>query len=157
MQTLEPIVAELPLFKGLKPEHIKLISGCASNARYDAGTFVGREGHPADKFWVLREGRMALQIHAPGRGPLTILTLGENDAVGWSWLVPPYQLRFDIHVVQTTRALVFDGKCLRGKFANDPELGYEMMQRFSSMILRRLDAMSLQLLDLYGDHHADHE
>ena len=157
MQTLEPIVAELPLFKGLKPEHIKLISGCASNARYDAGTFVGREGHPADKFWVLREGRMALQIHAPGRGPLTILTLGENDAVGWSWLVPPYQLRFDIHVVQTTRALVFDGKCLRGKFVNDPELGYEMMQRFSSMILRRLDAMSLQLLDLYGDHHADHE
>ena len=157
MQTLEPIVAELPLFKGLKPEHIKLISGCASNARYDAGTFVGREGHPADKFWVLREGRMALQIHAPGRGPLTILTLGENDAVGWSWLVPPYQLRFDIHVVQTTRALVFDGKCLRGTFANDPELGYEMMQRFSSMILRRLDAMSLQLLDLYGDHHADHE
>jgi len=157
VQTLEPIVAELPLFKGLKPEHIKLISGCASNARYDAGTFVGREGHPADKFWVLREGRMALQIHAPGRGPLTILTLGENDAVGWSWLVPPYQLRFDIHVVQTTRALVFDGKCLRGKFANDPELGYEMMQRFSSMILRRLDAMSLQLLDLYGDHHADHE
>jgi len=157
VQTLEPIVAELPLFKGLKPEHIKLISGCASNARYDAGTFVGREGHPADKFWVLREGRMALQIHAPGRGPLTILTLGENDAVGWSWLVPPYQLRFDIHVVQTTRALVFDGKCLRGTFANDPELGYEMMQRFSSMILRRLDAMSLQLLDLYGDHHADHE
>ena len=157
MQTLEPIVAELPLFKGLKPEYIKLISGCASNVRYDAGTFVGREGHPADKFWVLREGRMALQIHAPGRGPLTILTLGENDAVGWSWLVPPYQLRFDIQVLQSTRALAFDGKCLRGKFANDPELGYEMMVRFSSMILRRLDAMSLQLLDLYGDHHADHE
>ena len=157
MQTLEPIVAELPLFKGLKPEHIKLISGCASNARYDAGTFVGREGHPADKFWVLREGRMALQIHAPGRGPLTILTLGENDAVGWSWLVPPYQLRFDIHVVQTTRALVFDGKCLRGKFASDPELGFELLQRFSQVILRRLDAMSIQLLDLYGDHAGEHE
>ncbi len=157
MQTLEPIVAELPLFKGLKPEHIRLISGCASNARYDAGTFIGREGHPAEKFWVLREGRMALQIHAPGRGPITILTLGENEAVGWSWLVPPYRLRFDIHVVQATRALVFDGKCLRGKFANDHELGYEMMTRFSGMIMRRLDAMTLQLLDLYGDHHADHE
>ena len=77
--------------------------------------------------------------------------------VGWSWLVPPYQLRFDVHAVTSTRALVFDGKCLRGKFASDPELGYELMQRFSQVILRRLEAMSIQLLDLYGDHYGEHE
>ena len=52
---------------------------------------------------------------------------------------------------------MFDGLCLRGKFANDPELGYELMQRFSQVILRRLEAMSIQLLDLYGDHYGEHE
>jgi len=157
MQTLEPIVAELPLFKGMDPGHIQLISGCAANARYEAGEFIGRAGQPADKFWVVRQGRVALEIHAAGRGSLLVQTIGENDAVGWSWLVPPYQLRFDIQAVTATRALAFDAKCLRSKLASDPGLGYELMQRFSQVILRRLDAMSLQLLDLYGEHEGEHE
>jgi len=157
VETLEPIVSELPLFKGLKPEHIQIITGCAANARFEAGEFMGRVGAPADRFWIIRQGCVALEIHAPGRGPLTVQTIGDDDVVGWSWLIPPYQLRFDVHAVTSTRVLMFDGKCLRGKFANDPELGYELMQRFSQVILRRLEAMSIQLLDLYGDHAGEHE
>jgi CRP-like cAMP-binding protein len=155
--TLEPIVAELPLFKGMKPEHIKLISGCAANVRFKAGEFVGREGELADKFWVIRQGRVALEIHAPGRGSLTIQTIGEDDVVGWSWVVPTHQLRFDVHAITPTSALMFDGKCLRGKFESDYQLGYELMRRFAHVVLRRLEATSLQLLDLYGDHYGEHE
>ncbi len=151
MQSLEPIVAQLPLFKDMKREHIALITGCASNVRYEAGQFVGREGQPADKFWVVREGRMALEIHAPGRGALTIHTVGENEVLGWSWLLPPHQWHFDAHALTDTRALMFDGKCLRGKFAADYELGYELMRRFAQIIVQRLEAASLQLLDLYGE------
>ena len=157
METLEPIVSGLPFFRGMKPEHIQIITSHAANARYEAGDFLGRSGAPADRFWLIRQGRLALEIHAPGRGSLTVQTLSEDEVVGWSWLVPPYQLRFDIHAVTSTRVLVFDGKCLRGKFANDPELGYELLQRFSQVILRRLEAMSIQLLDLYGDHEGEHE
>ena len=157
METLEPIVSGLPFFKGMKPEHIQIITGCAANARFEAGEFLGRSGGPADRFWLIRQGRVALEIHAPGRGQLTVQTLGDDEVVGWSWLVPPYQLRFDVHAVTSTRVLMFDGKCLRGKFASDPELGFELLQRFSQVILRRLDAMSIQLLDLYGDHHGEHE
>jgi CRP-like cAMP-binding protein len=157
VQTLEPIVAELPLFKGMKREHIQLITGCAANVKFEAGEFVGREGERADMFWVIRQGRVALEIHAPGRGPLTIQTIGEDEVVGWSWLVQPNQLRFDVHALTATRALRFDGKCLRGKFATDHELGYEMMQRFSHVIVSRLEAMSLQLMDLYGTFQGEHD
>jgi CRP/FNR family transcriptional regulator, cyclic AMP receptor protein len=157
VQTLEPIVAGLPLFSGLKPAYIQLISGCCANVRFEAGEFMGREGEPADKFWVIRQGRVALEIHAPGRGALTIQTIGDDEVVGWSWLVPPYQLRFDVHAITSTRALMFDGKCLRQKFVPDPELGYELVQRFSRVMVSRLEAMSLQLLDLYGDHYGEHE
>ncbi len=157
MPTLEPIIAELPLFQGMQPGHIQLITGCAANVRFEAGEYVGREGQPANRFWVIRQGRVALGIHAPGRGAVTIQTIGEGDVAGWSWLVPPHQLRFDIHAVTATRALMFDGKCLRGKFAGDHELGYELMQRFSHVMLRRLEAMSLQLLDLYGNHAGEHD
>jgi CRP-like cAMP-binding protein len=151
VKTLEPILESLPLFVGLKPHHLGLVAGCASNVRFDAGEFIGRQGAPADTFWVIRQGRVALEMHAPGRGALTISTIGENEVLGWSWLVQPHQWHFDAHALTATRAIALDGRCLRGKFANDAELGYEMLRRFMPLIVHRLEAMSLQLLDVYGN------
>jgi CRP-like cAMP-binding protein len=157
VQTLEPIITGLPLFQGLKPEHVRLIAGCAANASFDAGEFLGRKGEPADRFWAIRQGLVALEIHSAGRGPLTIQTATDDAVVGWSWLVPPHVLHFDIRATTRTRALIFDGKCLRGKFETDHELGFELMQRFSRLFARRFEAMSLQLLDLYGNHVDAHD
>jgi CRP-like cAMP-binding protein len=151
VQTLEPILAELPLFAGMRADHLALITGCASNVRFEPGTFIGRQGAPADTFFILRQGQVAVEIHAPGRGTLTIATVGEGDVLGWSWLVPPHQWHFDAHVLSSARAIALDGKCLRGKFGADPELGYELLRRFTPLIVQRLEATSLQLLDLYGN------
>jgi len=152
MQTLEPIVANLPLFAGMKEEHLALIVGCAANVRFEEGQFLGHSGEAADRFWVVREGRVGLELHAPAHGPLTVQTVGTDDVVGWSWLLPPHQLHFDLRALSPVRALMFDGRCLRGKFEEDHELGYEMTKRFMRVVVDRLEATGLQLLDLYGDH-----
>jgi CRP-like cAMP-binding protein len=150
--SLERILAEVEFFRDMKPAHLALVAGCAQNVRYEVGEFAGRTGDPADKFWVVREGKMALELHSPNRGALTIATMDDGDVVGFSWLLPPHRLRFDVHILAPTRALMFDGACLRGKFANDPELGFEMYRRVSRIIAERLESMSLQLLDIYGEH-----
>lgn len=151
MQTLEPIVANLPLFAGMNEEHLALIAGCAANVRFEAGDYVGRIGEPADHFWVIREGSVSLELNSPERGPRVIQTVRDGDVLGWSWLVAPHQWRFDARATTPVRALVFDGRCLRGKFVTDPVLGYELMRRFAQVIAERLEATGLQLLDIYGD------
>ena len=50
----------------------------------------------------------------------------------------------------TTHTLAFDGACLRGKCADDHALGYELLTRFVGVIVERLQATRLQLLDVYG-------
>jgi CRP-like cAMP-binding protein len=152
VESLDRIMADLPLFGGMKPSHLSLIAGCASNVRFEAGEFAARAGAPADRFWIVRQGRMALEIHAPGRGAVTIQTIGENEVLGWSWLLPPHQWHFDARALTLTRALMLDGRCLRGKFTQDYELGYELMRRFAQIIVQRLEATGLQLMDVYGDH-----
>jgi CRP-like cAMP-binding protein len=142
----------MPIFKGMKPEHIGLIAGCASNVRFEPGDYIGRQGEPADKFWVIRRGRVVIEIHGPGRGVIPIQTVGEDDLLGWSWVLPPHQLHSDARALTTTIALEFDGRCLRGKFEKDYELGYEMMRLFSQLIVERLEATTLQLFDVYGDY-----
>jgi len=151
METLESYLAEHPFLKDLPPRHRKLIVGCASNVRFDAGTYIFREGEEADRFFLVRHGRVALEIFAPGRGPFTIQTLREGEILGWSWLIPPFHWHFDARAVDLVRAIALDGKCLRGKCDEDHELGYEILKRFSHVMEENLKATRLQLLDVYGD------
>jgi CRP/FNR family transcriptional regulator, cyclic AMP receptor protein len=152
VQTLEPILAGIPLFQGMKPGHLALIAGCAANVRLVAGECIGRAGEPADQFWIVREGRVALEIRAPGRGTVTIHSVGVDEVLGWSWLLPPHLWHFDARALTSVRALRFDGRCLRGKFDSDHELGYELMKRFAQVIVQRLETTGMQLLDVYGDN-----
>ena len=150
MQTLEELIAQAPVFAGLEPAHLALISGCARNLRVQAGTYLLREGDPADRFFLIRRGTVALEVHAPGRGPLSIQTLTDGDVVGWSWLFAPYRWQMDGRAVQPCSLIAIDGACLRAKTDADHELGYQLMRRFAANIVDRLQATRFQLIDVYG-------
>ena len=153
VRTLAPLLAEHPFFRGMEERHLALLSGCASNVRFAADDVIFREGEAAERFYLLRSGRAAIELAVPARGHVVLQTLEAGDVVGWSWLFPPYRWTFDARAVDATRAFAFDGVCLRGKCDDDPRLGYELMRRFSRVVIDRLQATRLQLLDVYGDVH----
>jgi CRP-like cAMP-binding protein len=150
VQTIEPLLAKHPFFKGLAPEHLKLLVGCSTNVIFEADQFLFREGEDANTFYVIRSGRVQVETFSPKHGPITIQTAGEGDVLGWSWLVPPYHWRFDAKATDQVRVIAIDGKCLREKCEDDHNLGYELMRRFALIIAERLEATRLQLLDVYG-------
>ena len=150
IQKLDVIIQEQPFFKGLEGRHIKVIAGCAKNVRFDGGKVIFREGDPANQFFLIREGQVAIEVMVPHRGFSTIQTVQAGDVLGWSWLVEPHRWHFGARTQRPTRALAFDGKCLRGKCERDHDLGYELFKRFTRVMTERLDATVLQLLDLYG-------
>lgn len=152
MDTLERLLAEHPFFQGLDPRYIQLIAECAREVTFKMGEFIFREGDPSNKFWLIRSGKISLEIFAPGRGPIMIETLGEGDVMGWSWAVPPYRKQYDARALELTRALEFDAMCIRGKCDEEPKLGYELFKRFSQIIGQRLQATRIRLLDIYGSH-----
>jgi len=150
METLEPVLAEHPFFQALAPEDLHVLAGCAMNVRFETGQQLFREGAEANEFYLIRHGKVALEVVVPGRSSVTIQTLGPGEILGWSWLVPPYRWRFDARAVELVRAIALDGKCLRAKCEADPRLGFELLKRFAQVIIERLQATRLQLLDIYG-------
>lgn len=152
MDTLDRLLSEHPFFQGLDPRYIQLIAECAREVTFKAGEFIFREGDPSNKFWIIRNGKISLEIFAPGRGPIMIETLGEGDVMGWSWAVPPYRKQYDARALELTRALEFDAMCIRGKCDEEPKLGYELFKRFAQIIGHRLQATRMRLLDIYGTH-----
>ncbi|SRR5579875_25851 len=144
-------LAAHPLFADLPPAAIGALSACASDVSFEPGELILTEGADAKTFYLLRQGKVALSAHAPGKGHLLVQTLGPGEALGLSWLFPPFLWQFDARAVERVEAFALDGPCLRAKLEGDPALGYELLKRFTPIVLERLQQTRLRLLDLYGN------
>jgi CRP/FNR family transcriptional regulator, cyclic AMP receptor protein len=154
MQSIDELVDKAPVFAGLGDAQLALIAGCARNTRVPAGELLFRSGDPADRFFLIRKGRIALEVYAAGRRPIIVETLEDGEVVGWSWLFAPYRWQLDARAQLASSLIEFDGACLRGKCDADHELGYQLMSRFAAIVVDRLQATRVQLLDLYGHARA---
>ena len=150
MKSMADILAEHPLFAGLDPEITHLLEGCAGNVHFAKGAYLFKADDPADTFYLLRDGAVALELRMPGRGRLIVQTVHSGHVVGASWILPPYRWRFDARAEGEVRATGIDAKCLRAKCDADPRLGYQVMQRFLPVVANRLQSARLRLLDLYA-------
>lgn len=150
MKDIQALIRQHRFFAGLKETYLDLAAGCASNVHFDAGQYFFHEGDSADHFYLVRSGRVALELAVPGRQPVVIETLQAGDVIGWSWLFPPYLWQMDARALEPVRATAFDGKCLRGKCEANHDLGYELAMRSADILMQRLQATRLQLLDVYG-------
>jgi len=154
VKRIEAVLSDVPFFAGLSASELELLAGCAKNVHFAQGDVLFREGDPANAFYVVRGGTVALETFAPARGGMTIETIDAGEVIGWSWLFAPYRWHFDARALSPVRATAFDGECLRGKCEQDPALGYDLMKRFAQVLIERLQWTRLRLLDVYGDSRA---
>ena len=139
-----------PFFQDMSPASRAVLVGCAANERFAADEMIFREGDPADRFYLIRHGQVALELRVPGQPAVVVGTLEAGDVLGWSWLVPPYKWIIDARARTLVRALSLDAVCLRGKCEQDHTLGYELYKRFIPVMAKRLFAGRLQLADVYA-------
>jgi CRP-like cAMP-binding protein len=149
MDGYETLLAEQHFLKGMDEDQLKAIADCASYERFRKGEFLFKEGELAGHFYILSKGQVALELSAPGRGPIIVETLQDGDVLGWSWLFEPYRWHFDAVAQTDITAVAFNALCLRGKCESNHDLGYELVKRFAQVIMERLQATRLALMDLY--------
>jgi CRP-like cAMP-binding protein len=150
MQTFEAQLAEHPFFTGLEPQYIQAIAALAANAHYEPEQYMFLEGERAKHFYIIHEGKVALETFAAAHGRITIETIEAGEVLGWSWLFSPYRWHFAARTVERTQAIVLDAAGLRAKAEEDHNFGYELVKRVAQIMMQRLQATRLQLLDMYG-------
>ena len=129
-----------PLFADLAPEFIEFLAQAATRVKLSPDQVVFRHGDRAEKFYVLVSGRVAVEIPALYGPALEVQALSSNEALGWSWLIPPYKWSFQARVEEDTELLEFDGKALLILCDQEPRFGYQLMRRFAALMSERLDA-----------------
>ena len=147
---LEAAVAAHPFVLGLSEHHIRLLADCAMQTRFAQGHIIFRQGETANRFYLIEQGKVALDSSANNDEPVTIDEIGAGDLLGWSWLFPPYVWHFSARAVEPTSAIFFYGTVLREYCERDQALGFELFKRMSEVMMRRLQSARARLLAAYA-------
>src|SRR5688500_20233369 len=94
MRTVEELLADSPALESLPLEHRATMAGCARLHVFYPGERLLSEGDPADEFFLIRSGAVAVATEVPGRGAVTLEPLGPGEILGWYWLGPPCRRAF---------------------------------------------------------------
>jgi CRP-like cAMP-binding protein len=144
---LHDLVAQEPFFAGMKAAHLQHIGNCAMRTHFDTGKLIFQKGDPANRFYVILKGGVALEAVDKQGKIHRVQHLGPHDILGWSWLFPPYYWNFDAVAMQPTDAVFFYGTRLREECAKDQDFGYALMTRFTQILITRLQATRQQWIE----------
>lgn len=148
MEITMATLAAQPFFKGLPERHLNVLADAAMPAEFKAGEVIFNEGGPANRFYLIRSGKIELQSPIDSeRGPITIETIQAGGVLGWSWLFPPYYWHFDALAITPVNAIFLYGTRLREQCEADHELGFEIMRRVSAVVIERLQATRRHLAE----------
>lgn len=145
-----------PFLHGMPADQLGVLAEAARDVTFPARRRLFEDGGSAASFWLIQSGRVSLDLHIPGQGPVVIETIGMGELLGWSWLFPPYRWAFGAVAVSAVEAFEFDAPAVRERLAADPELGYEFDQRVSRVLAKRLQATRIRLIARSGYSAAVH-
>ncbi len=146
-QSITEYLSNHAFFSELNVEVVNYLCECVSVHKIKKGQILFQQGERADKFYIVRNGQISIQIPAVMGPTLEIQTLGKDQVLGWSWLISPYQWSFQAKTEENTELLEFDGTTILARCEQDPQFGYVLLKRFAELMAERLDAARLKMMD----------
>ena len=134
-------------FSEISGDVLKFLCECSSAHEIKKEQILFRQGEYADKFYVIRNGSISLQLPAIMGPTLDIQTLGKDQVLGWSWLISPYQWNFQTKADEDSRLLQFDGAAILARCEQEPKFGYELFKKFAGLMSVGLNAARQKMMD----------
>jgi CRP-like cAMP-binding protein len=150
MQSKDDYLSAHAFFAGLNQDYLQLLSGFATEKQFKRGDVLFQQGKSADKFYLVREGKVSVEVPALVGPAMQLQVLGENQILGWSWLIPPYRWNFMARALEDSVVLEFDGAAILARCEQDPAFGYELFKRFTELMSTRLNAARQTMMDQWN-------
>ena len=149
------MLCSLPIFSDLTDPHVGVIAGITTIRAMAENEEIFHEGDPRDFLYIVLEGRVALEMHIPGRGRVRLLTVEPNEVLGWSSVSTCPKRTLTARAVCSGKLLAIDAGKLHAACKLDPVLGYIVMHHVANVIANRLLVTRMQLLDIFSQPSAE--
>lgn len=109
-----------PFMERLADDHLNRLSTVCVRRWIPEGETLYIEGRRANRFYLVEQGRVAIEAFDEKGASRRIEERGPGDVVGWSALFPPYKCVFDARVIEPTLAVFLYAAAVREFAQTDP-------------------------------------
>ncbi len=148
-ENLTRSLAAHPFVKQLPERYAAFLATCIRNERVKKGEFLFREGSEARRLYLLRSGKLRLEVESPGRGVVGFETLEEGEVIGWRILFGDSQWHLDCRCLESALLFSVEARCLQDKMQADTEFAYTFTKALLQQAHLRLQRARLHQLDVY--------
>lgn len=146
-ESLVKLLMQHEFFRDLAPEVVEFIAANGRITNLDTDEILFEHAQPAERFYLIQDGRITVGVPAIEGPSLEVQTLGPGEVLGWSWLIPPYRWNFRGRVIEAAEVVEFNGKAILDRCESDPAFGYPLMKRFAALMSERLEAARRKMMD----------
>jgi len=130
------ILSRVPFFSGLKPHELDAVNAMFVERGYTAGEYLYHEGDPAERLYVVADGRVKLLRHGDGEKDVLLDLLVPGEYFG--------SLSFEEDDEYTDTALAHTPVC---SLSIDRQRFRQILDRYPDVALRVLRILNRRLLD----------
>lgn len=124
-----PVLAEVPLFRGLSRRHLKRIAGVARTRRFAAGAPIVRSGEEGTTFYVLLDGS-ARVVPAGGKA----VKLKAGDAFGEMALIDDVPRSADVVAEEELLAMTISRNAFEKLLRSEPALTLALLRTLAARL-----------------------
>ena len=146
-QSITEYLSAHEFFSEFSDDVLKFLCECSSMREIKKGQILFLQGEHADKFYIVCSGLISIQMPAIMGPALEIQAVDEDQILGWSWLISPYQWNFQTKAEDDSELLQFDGAAILAQCELDPKLGFELVKKFAALMSVGLNAARLKMMD----------
>ncbi|HSO00751.1 MAG TPA: cyclic nucleotide-binding domain-containing protein [Candidatus Nanopelagicales bacterium] len=131
-------LSRVPLFKGLTPTALELISRVANEESHGLGTKIFQHGDPGDKLYIIVEGKVRISRDIPGMGEEALAILGSGSVFGEMALLDEAPRSADARVHERCRLLTVSKDAFEDLLFLHKDLAYEVLWSVVRLLTQRL-------------------
>jgi hypothetical protein len=131
-------LGKVPLFAGLTPVALELISRVATEESHALGTKIFQHGDPGDKLYIIMDGKVRISRDVPGMGEEALAVLGPGAVFGEMALLDEAPRSADARVHERCRLLALPKDAFEDLLFLHKDLAYEVLWSVVRMLTGRL-------------------
>jgi signal transduction histidine kinase/CRP-like cAMP-binding protein len=150
------LLRRVSIFEGLGDDQLEKIASLCREEIHVAGALIFKEGDPPEQLYILREGKIALEMGIrlwPEQKirQMTIETLSPGEPFGLSTLTESDFLTMSARTVERCKLMVLDSAALQRLMDEDHDIGHRIASKVADLVSTRLRDTRLKLTELLGE------
>jgi tetratricopeptide (TPR) repeat protein len=128
----------IPIFSELSLDELRAVHTLTDRVKLAPGQVLIEQGKRGEALFVITQGKVSVEVAAPGKQPIRVAVLGVGATVGEMAMIDEGPTSARVVATEEVHAFKFPIARLNGHLAADPKIGYRVMRVLCRILSVRL-------------------